>query len=265
MAISFDANSGPQQATTDTGPSWSHTIGSGSNRILVVCMSWLDPSADISDITYNGVSMTRVTGANAGPQNSYFSAIFYMLEANLPTTGAYTVAVTWANNPHADYFVGGGLSFDGVAQAAPEDSDGQIGGTTTTSASVTITSGAMIVANAASQDTGGVLGLAFDSGTETERWDTDQGLLAGLASTVPDATAGAVGVDATASGNHNCALSVISLAEAGAGTTHGPLAGEGGLAGSGGLAGTVGILAREAIRKGRLWVVPETIISAPIG
>lgn len=60
-------------------------------------------------------------------------------------------------------------------------------------------------------------------------------------------------------------LVIRPAAGGGGGTTHGPLAGEGGLAGPGGLAGTVGILAREMVRQGKLWVVPEQIIPAPIG
>ena len=61
-AITFDAAS--RAATTSTGRtslSWSHTVGGGADRMLVVGVAVEDASttdANITSVTYNGVALT---------------------------------------------------------------------------------------------------------------------------------------------------------------------------------------------------------------
>ena len=66
-AIAFDA--GSRAATTSTGRtslSWTHTIGGGTDRALVVGVAVEDTTtadANVTGVTYNGVALTAVPGS----------------------------------------------------------------------------------------------------------------------------------------------------------------------------------------------------------
>ncbi|MDP3717083.1 MAG: hypothetical protein Q8T13_04855 [Acidobacteriota bacterium] len=68
-------------AVTTGGSSFSHTVGSGNNRKLLVC-TW----ADSSGVTYNGVAMTKVAQVQQG------SGMCSIWELTAPPVGTYTVA-----------------------------------------------------------------------------------------------------------------------------------------------------------------------------
>lgn len=101
-----------------TSHSVSHTIGSDSDRLLVAFVTTENPDEteppDITSVTYNGVAMTQAANewiAN-GKTNRY--TMFYMLESDLPTTGAYTLAANF--NGSNQQIIIGAMSFSGVSQ-----------------------------------------------------------------------------------------------------------------------------------------------------
>jgi hypothetical protein len=90
-------NDTPTEADGADGVSFSHTIGGNSDRILIVCVTTRGNSeADTAVLcTYNAVSMTQgVTKVSNTGGFNLRTTIFYMLEANLPSAGSYTVSVT---------------------------------------------------------------------------------------------------------------------------------------------------------------------------
>src|SRR6185295_19053743 len=100
-AISFDAAS--RAATTSTGRtslSWSHTLGGGSDRMVVVGVAVEDTTtadANVTSVTFNGVALTAVPGSkiNGGGTGIIQTQLFYLLNASLPAAGTYTVTVTF--------------------------------------------------------------------------------------------------------------------------------------------------------------------------
>lgn len=79
----------------------SYTISAGSNRKLLVFVDWNDSTTQrtLSTLTYNGVSLTKVTGASgvAGSSPSWTSVeLWYLDEASFPAPGAYNVTPTWS-------------------------------------------------------------------------------------------------------------------------------------------------------------------------
>src|SRR5262245_17067003 len=93
-AIAFDS-AVSKSAVNAATVTWSHTVGTGANRILIVGLSTEDTSStvlNVSSITYNGVAMTAVTGsaATAGTSTLDKTQLFYLLN---PPSGAHTISV----------------------------------------------------------------------------------------------------------------------------------------------------------------------------
>src|SRR5262245_63846239 len=122
-AIAFDAAS--RAATTTTGRTsltWSHTIGGGADRVLLVGVAVEDSGtadANITAVTYNGVALTAVPNSkrSGGGTGIIQTQLFYLLNATLAGAGAHTVGVT-TQGP-VDGISAGAVSFTGVNQAAP--------------------------------------------------------------------------------------------------------------------------------------------------
>lgn len=105
MAIAVD-NAG----VSSDAASFSFVLGGGSDRIVV--FGGATETADITNVTFNGVGMTFQTLATSTEVRVEF---WYMKEAQLPVAGTYTIAVTGtaANSMH------GAASFTGVDQTTP--------------------------------------------------------------------------------------------------------------------------------------------------
>jgi hypothetical protein len=94
-----------------------HTIGSGNNRLLVVCYGQENDNT-ITSMTYNGVNMTKIHRESHYSGTYNVTEMWYMLDADMPSSaGTYDVAmtVTAGNGPGIAV-----LSFEGVAQQPPE-------------------------------------------------------------------------------------------------------------------------------------------------
>src|SRR5262245_48032025 len=129
--ITFDASSTGKANTTST-LSWTHTVGGGNNRLLVVGVATeanpIAGNSNVTGITYGGVAMTHVAGGqqiamDTGVGTENYADLWFMLN---PPSGSATVAVSLTGTV-ADV-LGGGVSFDNVRQQSPE----AIGGAATT-------------------------------------------------------------------------------------------------------------------------------------
>lgn len=169
--IAFDTSG------TGTGTSMSFSIGSGANRMLVVGIG-SETAGDIDDVTYDGVSMTKV--AEVDPESAGTCAMFYMLEADLPSSGSHTVSVTYGSASDPANKLIGCMSLENVKQEAPEASETHtIGsGQTISKAITTLTDNAWVVSVVFSGDTGSY--TAQGTG-QTERFDFNTGATAKLA------------------------------------------------------------------------------------
>ena len=114
-------------STAGTTLSFSHTLSDDTNRALVVGVVGEDDSAidlQITSVTCNGVSMAPIAGTSvtAGLTGSPVAFVkndmYYLLEADLPTSGTYTVTVTYADN--VSWISGGAVSLFSVKQQAAE-------------------------------------------------------------------------------------------------------------------------------------------------
>jgi len=101
--------------SSDNDSSWSHTLGSGNNRIVVVGVG-SENGGSFTGVTFDGVAMTLAPGSERGIDGN-ITAIFYMLEADLPSAGSYSVVVTTASGGN---ICGGAVSLENVIQAPPE-------------------------------------------------------------------------------------------------------------------------------------------------
>lgn len=110
MPITYDNSASYDNGdATGTSITLSFTIGSGSNRILIVAVNHLT-SDTTSGVTYNGVAMTQLGSVHEG------ITLWYMLESQLPTTGAYNIVASFTSSRPVIV----ALSLANVYQAAPE-------------------------------------------------------------------------------------------------------------------------------------------------
>lgn len=155
----FDAATNGNGATT-----FSHTVGSGTNRYLVVGLGWANTTAFASNVQYASTPMTqlvRSVGANFGTE------IWGL--AN-PTSGANNV--TWTQNG-AGGSAGGAMSFTGIAQAGALQATDSSGGTGTNifgSNPITAAPGGMLAAMTVSSGA-----ISLYSPSATQGWNDGSG------------------------------------------------------------------------------------------
>jgi len=100
----LDATASADLDTAATYLEWSHVLGSGSDRIVIVGVALR--TATSSSVTFNGVSMTLLRRDRPG--TDVCSELWYILESELPIGGTYTVRV---NASESAKFVGGSISY----------------------------------------------------------------------------------------------------------------------------------------------------------
>ncbi|HYC92354.1 MAG TPA: immunoglobulin domain-containing protein [Thermoanaerobaculia bacterium] len=145
------------RASTHSGRSlrWSHTLGGGPNRVLVVGVTTVDnqPLAPNATVTFNGTPVQPVPGGVAvtGDDKGVLrTELFYLLDASLPPAGTYEVAVELERT--VSEIGGGSSSLSGLAQAAPEAVAANTSSRTLTTTLTTLTSRAWIVEAAGTDD-----------------------------------------------------------------------------------------------------------------
>jgi len=118
VAVAFDAVGPSATGQTSSGAtttlSWSHTVGAGSNTVLIVGGAIGNASAPpaITSITYNSVAMTGFATVNSGGLTAGYVAMYYLLN---PPAGANTVLVT-RGAASTTTMVFGSVSFTGASQ-----------------------------------------------------------------------------------------------------------------------------------------------------
>ena len=148
-AIGFDAASSTKDSQTNS-LSWTHTVTtSGSNRILVVGISWRNSSADtatVNTVTYNSQSLDEIRKDTEFTNNENRSTALYYLK-DPPTGSAYTILVSFTSGNYW-HAVGGAVSLTGVDISGDpvNDHNGLKGNSATPSVTLTTTTdGAWVV------------------------------------------------------------------------------------------------------------------------
>ncbi len=180
-AVTEDAASSSSSAVAVASLTWSHTVGTQANRVLLVGVSIADAlGQSVTGVTYGGVALTKLSAISNG--TTARAEVWYLIA---PASGTANIV---ASLSAAAVLVGGASSLYNVDQA---DSFGAV---MTASGSGTAVSDALgtdsaqdlahdVVASAATSLTAG--------GGQTERWNVGVAGVAGAGSTRPG-TGGAV-------------------------------------------------------------------------
>ncbi len=194
LPIEFDAvSSAHDNDDGGTTLSFSHTIGDGNDRILVVGLALEDDvpaSIEITGVTYYGVAMILVPSSAAMTGTGWLqkTAIYYLLEEALPSAGSYTVEVTFAGTV-LDRSAGA-VSLFNVAQVPPKAVATSVvadpGAQTIATDISTLTDGAWVIDVVGSGDPGSFA----QTGGMTERWDVSPQSSTAAGSTKVVSTAG---------------------------------------------------------------------------
>jgi len=179
MALAIDAVT--DASGSGAGPfAWSHTCA-GSDRVLLVGISYYDSADTVSALTYNSVAMTVVPSSTVS--NGQYTSTLYRLIA--PATGSNTVSVTFTGGVFD--FKAGSVSFTGADQTTPlGTANTATGSSTTPSVTVTSATGEIVLDNLTIVHSGT---LSVD-GSQTQRWNGTgaAGFIKGAASTEDGST-----------------------------------------------------------------------------
>jgi len=132
MAIALD-NSANGFSTGTNSLTTSHTIGSGTNRLLIVGVE-AQAGNNLTGVTYNGVAMTQYVAYATGVAG-FYNYFYYMKHADLPSTGAYNIVASFSSSSTKMIM---SESLTDVDQTTPIEAANTIT-TTTTNPSVSVT------------------------------------------------------------------------------------------------------------------------------
>ena len=160
MALAIDAVT--DAAGSGAGPfTWAHTCA-GSDRVLLVGISYYDSLDTVSAVTYNSVALTVVSSSTVS--NGQYTSTMYRLIA--PATGSNTVSVTFTGGVFD--FKAGSVSFTGADQTTPLGTAvTATGSSTTPSVTVTSATGEIVLDNLTIVHSGT---LSVD-GSQAQRWN----------------------------------------------------------------------------------------------
>lgn len=158
--VIFDAASTSGYQAVQSTYSWSHTVTTQSNRVLVVALS-LFATGSGSSITYNGASLTNDASSTV-TNGVYRTEIWYLIA---PATGTNTIAVTLSG---AITSVANASSYYNADQTAPIEARGQNTGTgnPATVSVTTINTGSVVVSNLTTVTSSGVTSAAGENQRE---------------------------------------------------------------------------------------------------
>jgi len=138
LGIAFDAQSSKTQNTTANPISWSHTTGTGSNRLLLVAIGVHKSTGaptTVTSVTYGGVSLTQVTTALYDGSNPQVRT--YIFQLTNPASGTNTITVNFQATTLA---VAGAVTYSNVDQTTPIQTSNAVNATgASPSVSVTVT------------------------------------------------------------------------------------------------------------------------------
>jgi hypothetical protein len=208
QTVTLDASNGGNN-TASTTVSWSHTTGSGANRIMIVGVSIRTTTVSVSGITYGAQSLTFI---RADTRSTNVRGELWYLVA--PAIGTATITVTLTGAADAAC---GSSTYSGVSPTSPLDANaGTNGSSSTPSQSITvITANSMLVGQLAIS--GSSQTVSSEGTGQTLLWDS-----VSLASTAasrarshgsregPDAS-GSQTLSWALSGSANWAVSIVAL------------------------------------------------------
>ncbi|HKZ55395.1 MAG TPA: DUF2341 domain-containing protein, partial [Anaerolineales bacterium] len=105
----FDNASSQSNSSTGNTLTWSHTTGSGSDRLLLVGVTLRSSSTTVSSITYNSLALAQIPSATV-LSNDVRTELWYRVN---PPSGAYNVVVTIGATR---MMAAGAMTFSGVHQ-----------------------------------------------------------------------------------------------------------------------------------------------------
>src|SRR3989344_1612237 len=127
--------------------SFSHTIGSGTNMILLVGVEQSSNTSDgtppvVSSVTYNGVNLTQITSRNFSAAPATREDLWYLTN---PSSGLHNIVVTTASGI-SKTLIAAGISFSGVDQSSPiRGTAGSAGNGISASVTIPSVAGDMVV------------------------------------------------------------------------------------------------------------------------
>lgn len=176
------------------------TIGTGSNRILVVFFSIDNTTSDIASATFNDVAMIAHTQFETSGR-TYL--LFYLLN---PDSGSHDIEVTFGLSVTRFLIA---ASWSGVKQIAPADLTNATGTGTALSWAVDSASGDQVAVLALGEDN--TITMAWES-PAVERLDHQFSVLAGSGYIAEEESAGStVTINGTASGSTTWAGTAFNL------------------------------------------------------
>lgn len=131
MAIAYDSSSG--NGANISTLAYSHTC-SGSDRVLVMGVTFATGVSISGTPTYNGVAMTQIGSVIAASGAVFSNTYFFYLVA--PDTGAHNVSITASSS---NYIYSSAISYTGVDQTNPIDASGSFTQAASTSITKSIT------------------------------------------------------------------------------------------------------------------------------
>lgn len=170
--IVFDSSSQQASTTATSSLSWSHTVGTGSNRILIVGVSIRDEGEEVTGITRGVQTLTR---AGERERNRARVEIWYLIA---PNPGTATINITLSDDTEV---VGGAVSLAGVNQSQDLTTQFDSADNNNSTPSVNITPAtvnAWVVDTLAFRQRGGSAAngaTATVGAGQTQRWNTQSG------------------------------------------------------------------------------------------
>lgn len=124
--ITTDGVSHAATSAANSTLSWSHTLGNGTNRAVIIAIGSTDAAASpdanavVTSVLFNGVYATAIPNSLifGGTSGMVQTQLFYLTDAELPPAGTYTVQVNLAGSIGG--FQAGAISFFGVSQGPAE-------------------------------------------------------------------------------------------------------------------------------------------------
>lgn len=169
----FDASSQGTHVYSSTPMSWSHTVGSGSNRLLVVSISGYYGNTNSmlpTSVTYNGVAMTLLTSKIFNGTGNYIY-VYYLLN---PPSGTHTIAVA-TGTPNNNTQVGGATSWYNVDQTSPFGNSVSSSGSSTSPSVTASTNTTQVVVDALGKSDGYPSTQTISAGSGQTSYWTDTG------------------------------------------------------------------------------------------
>ena len=212
QVVNFDNTSSVEASTAATTISWSHTTGTGDNRLLIVAVGvhlTTGTPTTVTGVTYGSTSLTRVTTASYTSVNPQVRSYIFILTN--PASGTNTIRVNFAAST---FYVCGATTYSGVDPANPiQASNTATGSGTALSVSITVSgTGRAVFGYLSGHRTTATSSWIITEGTgQNNRWTKITNLYKGSGSDKLNVPAGTNTMSWTASRAPNWVCSAIVI------------------------------------------------------